>query len=636
MLYYYLPMKFNLKFLIIFLTSFFTGSLFFVNSAQALNFIPPVIKDDGYQAQYSSQSIVDPIIIEAGVTKEVVVKFKNTGSKTWNSVGYDYVSVYTINDKYRFSQFANAGWLAKSQPVKLSQTTKSGEIGEFKIKLTAPAKTGEYKEDFYLAVENTTWIKGGYFFLKIKVTEAKSKLASVGTSSLAGASGQTSQTASIQAADSDYRASVIMLTADKIQAVGGDQIKFFVVFNNSGKNTWNNYVWHESGSLTGGILVSSVDLADQSWVSVKKITSGSQVVKPEQTLRLNFYFRVPARKGTYTAKFKLSVDGYDVSGGSLSLPIEVTADAPANYQAPVLAADASNISARVLVAEPKIRVGLYSTNEVVKFISPYPYSIYAANELKGLLPPNTSASLSYSNGIYSFSSAGNSFTTDKHLRLAADDPNYYFTVINYDREVAYRGNKNFNSYRDTLELKYSPRTEVPYVVNELALDTYVAGIAETTNDAHPEYAKAVLVAARSYAYYHINNGVPKDQRTFDVYATTVDQLYLGYNSELLMSNIVKMAKVTYGEMVTYQSQVVTTPYFGHSDGSTRTWSEVWGGADKAWLQRVEAKYDQGLSMYGHGVGMSTRDASLRATNDGWDYQKLLKYYYTGVEVEKVY
>lgn len=620
----------------IFLPVAIISSIFLTDRARALDFTHPVIKDDDYQAQYISQSIADPIIIEAGATKEVVVKFKNIGSKTWNNVGYDYVSVYTINDKYRSSQFANSGWLAKSQPAKLSQTTKSGDAGEFKIKLTAPAKTGEYKEDFYLAAENTTWIKSGYFFLKIKVTEVKSKLVSVGVSSSAGTSGQTSQTEGIQAADGDYQASVIMLTADKIQAVGGDRIKFFVVFNNSGKKTWNNYVWSELGSLASGTLMASVDLADQSWANAKKIMSGSQAVKPEQTLRLAFYFRAPARKGIYTAKFRLSADDNNVSGGSLSLPVEVTADAPVNYQVPVFAADVGSASARALVAEPKIRVGLYSANEAVKFISPYPYSIYADSELKGLLPPNTLASLSYSNGAYGFSSVSNSFTTDKRLRLVADDPNYYFTISNYDRRVSWRGNENFNSYRDTLELKYSPRAGIPYVVNELALDAYVAGIAETTNDAYPEYAKAVLVAARSYAYYHINNGVPKDQRTFDVYATTVDQLYLGYNSEVLMPNVVKMAKATYGEMVTYQSQVVTTPYFGHSDGSTRTWSEVWGGADKPWLKRVEAKYDQGLSMYGHGVGMSTRDASLRATNDGWNYQKLLKYYYTGVEVEKVY
>ncbi|PSO45317.1 MAG: hypothetical protein BRC22_01140 [Parcubacteria group bacterium QH_9_35_7] len=45
------------------------------------------ISDSGYQAQYVSQNISDPIEIEAGSTKTVTIKFKNTGSKKTNSQG---------------------------------------------------------------------------------------------------------------------------------------------------------------------------------------------------------------------------------------------------------------------------------------------------------------------------------------------------------------------------------------------------------------------------------------------------------------------------------------------------------------------------------------------------------------------
>jgi len=41
-------------------------------------------------------------------------------------------------------------------------------------------------------------------------------------------------------------------------------------------------------------------------------------------------------------------------------------------------------------------------------------------------------------------------------------------------------------------------------------------------------------------------------------------------------------------------------------------------------------------MWGHGVGMSASDASERASKDGWPYDRLLKYYYTGVEVKRLY
>jgi SpoIID/LytB domain protein len=49
-----------------------------------------------------------------------------------------------------------------------------------------------------------------------------------------------------------------------------------------------------------------------------------------------------------------------------------------------------------------------------------------------------------------------------------------------------------------------------------------------------------------------------------------------------------------------------------------------------------ASYDKGKSKLGHGVGMSGLDALLHAANDGWKYDEILKYYYTGTEVEQVY
>ena len=119
---------------------------------------------------------------------------------------------------------------------------------------------------------------------------------------------------------------------------------------------------------------------------------------------------------------------------------------------------------------------------------------------------------------------------------------------------------------------------------------------------------------------------------FDVYPTTVDQIYLGYNSELFMPNVAQAALDTAGEMVTYKGDPVPTPYFSHSDGKTRNWKKP----GRPWLKSVKAVYDKGLKMYGHGFGMSNRDAEKHAKKDGWTYDQILKYYYSDTEVEKVY
>ncbi len=501
-------MKLKLSFIIL----LFIGCFAFISSARAIDFTSPTFKDESFKAQYHNQSIADPITVEAGQTKEVVVRFKNTGQKSWSNTAWDYVSVYTINPKYRASVFFNSSWLGNDQPAKVSATVKPGAIGEFKIKLTAPAKAGDYKEDFYLAAENTTWIKGGYFYLKIKVIPATKKIVSV----------------------------------SKIAAVGATTT-----------------------------LVSTTAL--------NNVTS-------------------------------------------LLSTIVVTSTAFSTT---------TTLIPRQLISEPLIRVGLYEVSGSVKFVSKFNYYIYSDTAYRGTLPADEEATLSYKDGVYYFKSASFDLSATDSWRLESFDTHNYFTLLDYNRTVSYRGKQSFNTYRGIMEFRYSPKSSAPYVINELPLDLYIAGIAETDNESAPEYIKAVLTAARSYAYFNITNNTAKNN-LFDVYASTIDQLYLGYNSEVLMPKVAKLAKDTYGEMVTYQKQPVTAPYFGHSDGNTRTWKEVWGGTNKPWLQRVVCKYDQGLSMYGHGVGMSTRDASMRAVKDKWDYKQILKHYYTGVEVENIY
>ena len=172
----------------------------------------------------------------------------------------------------------------------------------------------------------------------------------------------------------------------------------------------------------------------------------------------------------------------------------------------------------------------------------------------------------------------------------------------------------------------------------------MAGIAETGNTTHPEYQKALLTAARTYAYYLIQCACKYG--SFDVVPSTADQLFLGYVSELELPNIRQAANDTRGMMVTYdidsnpatQSDIVITPYFSNTDGRTRSWTEVWGGKAKPWLVSVEATYDKrdGKKMWGHGVGMSNRDAIIRAVEGKATWSEILQYYYTGVSVERIY
>lgn len=608
----------------------------------ALDYTPPPFKDTNFSGKYVSQTIADPISIPAGSTKEVTVKIKNTGSATWYRSGTNFVSAYTIDPNYHKSVFYNSSWLGVGQVAKISRDTKPGEIAEITLKLQAPAKVGDYTEKFFLAAENKTWITGTYFFLKVRSTAVAPVPTSGGEVPLKPVADiEEVKNTTTPVADGAYKTVVVIRSAQSVSAIGGDKIHYIVRFLNRGTTAWQNHTWKENGSRTAGEMVvtglQTVALSDGNWQDQTTVFTKTQVVEPGKPLEVEFDFRAPKYQGNYSARFQLWVDGKIVEGGDVEVPVYVTANAPAGYQEPNF--NVSNItpSARQLVPEPNIEVGLYKTDAGVQFQSPYSYSIYAGEELKGVLPANEIGVLSYAHGFYTFASISLQFYSSQHIRLVPSDMNHYFKILSYERKVEWKGGStNFNVYRGIMSYKYSPKSNTTFVVNELPLNAYVAGIAETSNGAHIEYIKAILVAARSYAYYHLNNGVPAEERTFDVYATTADQLYLGYNSEILGPRIAEASKATWGEMVTYNGEPVVTPYFGHSDGKTRTWQSVWGGTNKPWLQSVVCKYDAGRTMFGHGVGMSALDASGRATHDGWDYKKLLGHYYTGTVVERVY
>jgi SpoIID/LytB domain protein len=112
------------------------------------------------------------------------------------------------------------------------------------------------------------------------------------------------------------------------------------------------------------------------------------------------------------------------------------------------------------------------------------------------------------------------------------------------------------------------------------------------------------------------------------------QRYLGYGVEVRSPNFVNAVKETEDIVVTYNGELVKTPYFNQSDGRTRSAEEMWGWTHTPYLQSVDDPYCKGLSMSGHGVGMSGCGAEGMA-NDGEGYEEIIKYYYQGVEMEKI-
>lgn len=615
----------------------FLTSIFFPFMVEAVE--PDVItRDSSYSAKYITQSEPDPIQIEAGANKVVTISFKNTGSATWNSEGAHFISAYTMEDRYHDSIFAGNNWISKSQTSKIIGVVFPNQTGTLVLNITAPNKIGEYIEHFYLASENNTWVKGGYFFLKFNVIPKKEVVKEVIKEIVQEKIKAESPIASTEGAPlieekPELKAKNIGQNVREIYVVGGEQVKVISLFQNIGETSWKEYA-----IKANTLEVAGLTFADSSWQSESLVLTKSEEIAPSKSIRGEFFFRAPSKIGEYVAEFPLTVNSEKISGVFVKVIVHVTKNAPSNYNMPLFSNSSNDLKEPEVTVrlerEPSLRVGMELPMSFAQFRSEEEdYNVIVAGEIIGVLPKTHLGVFKFDGSYYNFVGADVNYEGPAFVRLEpVNNQHAIFKLLNYERRVSWKGPNNFNTYRGAFEYREGKVDKKLYAVNDLLIEDYVAGIGETSNVSDIDYIKALLTAARTYAYEAIGK-----YPFFDVLGNTYDQLYLGYESERLMNRVLQAQKETRGYMVTYEGEIVVTPYFANSAGTTKSWAQVWGGRTAhPWLVPVSAGYDRGQPLRGHGVGMSARDSAIRADKEGIGWEELLKYYYTGVKVEKIY
>lgn len=120
-------------------------------------------------------------------------------------------------------------------------------------------------------------------------------------------------------------------------------------------------------------------------------------------------------------------------------------------------------------------------------------------------------------------------------------------------------------------------------INVLAMDEYLRGVVPLEMGdlapAEAAAAEAQAVAARSYAFIHLDRSRP-----YDVTGGTSDQLYGGAAAETAVSS--SAVDATRGLVLLYAGRVVNAPYHAVCGGSTAAASEVWRSNDEPYLQSV--------------------------------------------------
>ncbi len=592
----------------------------------------------GYETLITRQSR-NSITLSPGESADVVLRLKNIGTTTWtNNTNSPYVSVYTYSPKYRSSAFRSAKWYSTTQPARLTEgRVAPGEFGHVTIPFTAPQTPGTYTEVFRLAAEDTAWIPGGEFQVVVTVKDPnaavvapKEEVEAVPESSPAEEVSADSDNAPAPSVENNYSALRLIQSHRAVEAPGGQDVFFKVGFKNTGKDPWLARELRSANTAVAAVNTLS-SFAHNSWINGGTVTQlAAGTVNPGQLDLYNFTFRTPAKAGEYTAKFQLHVAGLPVEGGLIEIPVTVTSDA-ATLNPITFEGEAQ------LGEEPRIRVGLWKIDEVGTPLlkSPFAYTITDADgKLLANLPANTQVSAVRSaNGSYIVEGAGISVVSKTLVRFEPTVANSYMEVVNREDRPSWNRALNYNTFRDTMEVRYSEKNDKTWLVNELPIEQYVAGVAEISNNLNFEAQKALMTAVRTYAFFQ-KSGTKHADRHFHV-DSKYDQVYKGYAREMRFDQVAKSVRETRGELVTYNGEVVITPYFARSDGRTRAWSEVWRG-DKPWLQSVRTEYDAGRTQWGHGVGMSARDLLLRADEEGLNYHQLLQYYYRGTETQLLY
>ena len=166
------------------------------------------------------------------------------------------------------------------------------------------------------------------------------------------------------------------------------------------------------------------------------------------------------------------------------------------------------------------------------------------------------------------------------------------------------------------------------VINDIPIEEYLRGV--VPSEMPPSWAheahKAQAIAARSYALANLGK---RAKYGYDLKDTPEDQAYGGATAETPQTNDAVIE--TEGIVLIYDGKIIPAYYSASAGGHTKDASQVWT-KDLAFIKAVPS-FDDGIKKNGHGVGMSQYGAQGMA-KAGYNYQDILKHYYTGIEIKK--
>ncbi|MDD5731419.1 MAG: NBR1-Ig-like domain-containing protein [Patescibacteria group bacterium] len=544
--------------------------------------------------------------LNSGETKAVSLEVKNTGITNWYK---DFFHLATIDDKE--SAFANSSWLSKNRIAMSQDKVAPGETARFDFTITAPTTLGLTKEKFGLVADGIGWTDDIGIFWNFMVVPSASVV---------------NNTPVVSASDKDDFDYISQSPFISMNAGTTQQIWLEV------KNTGNK-IWKKDDATPVRLATANPRDRISPFISSNRVAMDKDTVNPGENVRFTFNITAPSEAKVYKEYFTLVRDGV-AWFKDIGIYWQITVNPPAGGQDVNATANNSNNSTQL--------ISIPNGVQTVKVSSNGPFIVVNDSGAKLAEGKNGDIVTAYYNGGKHFFKInnGNVIEATGWVSIVPWAVPTIFTVDSYTDRPAWNPSINDNRFKGVIEIRYSTKSHKLWVINDLNIEDYLKGVSEPLDSAGYEYVKSAVVAERSYIYYHLSRGGrwPDDFITLknSRNGNGDDQIYQGYNFATRANNIPRAVDDTAGQVVTYNSNPVLTPYYTQSDGRTRSISEVWGSkqSDYPWLVSVPDPWSAGYPMLGHGVGMSGRGARGMA-NDGKSYKEILRYFYTGTDVGKI-
>lgn len=541
--------------------------------------LPVTVEQSSYKYAFVDGKY-PPIIMNTGEIFEGWIKLKNTGNGVWENTGDNSVILAADHERNRKSEFLTPS-SSKIGSLKESRV-EPGEIGTFTYTIKAPNKNGYYQEYFTPLVDGDVWMKDtGMYFETI-----------------------------VSSGDVLY-GEVVERSQNSTLKPGKGYI-LWAKIRNMGKETWNKK----------DVSISIMDAWDTKLSNTKLV---QETVLPGAIGEFNFTLSI--KPNATLGKRNITIVPKVKNMPILSQPMKMAFDI-ANEEQVV---SGGQVQKGNTEEEGTIRVKL-SFSGAPEIGGSGDFDIYGGSKLLTSATNSNTASIYQTETGYRVKIGKNDYSDKNPIRFIPKNGTI-LEIKNWNR-VGGDGKTKDNTFKGILEVRKEDSNLI--VINELPLESYLRGLGEVPNSEQYEKMKAIMVAARSYAKFYMTKGEKFPGKPYNLNDDpAICQKYLGYSMEKRSPNVTKAVEETKGEVVTYNGELVKTPYFTQTDGTmTRNAKTVWNW-DAPFLVPVDDSMCKATQFAGHGIGMSGCGARAMA-EQGKNYLQILKHYYTGVEITKIY